>query len=264
MPPYTTSFLLSNLHCPSCVSHIKEALSRLDPQPVDVSPSLVTCLVTVLHEEALSVQDIQRALEQSGFDISDVTTDSKEKISMRKSHSAEDIGYLDRLIYRLGSDDDSAKSRARYTHLQNCEACRQAGDGLSDDGPSDSKKIPKPKITHNGLNILLEDTRANAMSKKDPFPLVVIDPAVDETVIWRASIAIGGMTCAACSGAITKELEKRDWIRAAVVNLISNSATVDFVGEDHKAEIAEIIEDIGYDATVDSVVNTAQIEQNGM
>jgi copper chaperone CopZ len=206
------------------------------------------------------VVDIQRALEQSGFDISDVTTDSKHPINARKSHSTEDIGYLDRLIYRLGSDDDSAKSkdRARYAHLQNCEACRNA----EGQHTADSKKVAKPKITHNGLNIQLQEPHSKVMAKKDTPALVVIDSGEDETV-WRASIAIGGMTCTACSGAITKELQKKAWIRSVVVNLISNSATVDFVGEDHKAEIAETIEDIGYDATVDSVVDIARTEQNG-
>jgi len=255
----TTTFLLSNLHCPSCVSHIKETLSRLDPPPVSVSPSHITCLVTIVHEEALSILDIQRSLEHAGFAISDVTTDSKQSIVPRRSHSTDDIGYLDRLIYRLGSDDDPAKSRnnAKYAHLhlQNCEACRQAG--------GQSSKGAKNEVPKNGSNVQRWETcssSSKAMAKKEP--LVVIDSTANETV-WRASIAIGGMTCAACSGAITKELEKRDWVRSVVVNLISNSATVDFVGEGHKTDIASIIEDIGYDATLDSVVDTARTEENG-
>jgi copper chaperone CopZ len=67
------------------------------------------------------------------------------------------------------------------------------------------------------------------------------------------------MTCAACVGAITEELKKKDWIRDVVVNLISNSATVDFVGEEHKNDLVESIEDIGYDAVIDSIVDEEKL-----
>jgi copper chaperone CopZ len=67
------------------------------------------------------------------------------------------------------------------------------------------------------------------------------------------------MTCAACVGAITEELKKKDWIRGVAVNLISNSATVDFVGEEHKNDLVESIEDIGYDAVIDSIVDEEKL-----
>lgn len=49
-------------------------------------------------------------------------------------------------------------------------------------------------------------------------PLVVVD-STDTQDIWRATLAVGGMTCAACVGAITEALEKKSWIRKVVVNL---------------------------------------------
>lgn len=71
--------------------------------------------------------------------------------------------------------------------------------------------------------------------------------------LWKASLAVGGMTCAKCAGAITDILQKKSWVRKVVVNLISNSATVEFVGKNHKDDIVESIEDAGYEAVLDSV-----------
>ena len=168
-----------------------------------------------------------------------------------KSHTAgdSDIGYLDRLIHRLGSDDESAKSKLAKRHLDNCEACR-----LEKQHIPDVKAESAPSAVEHG--------RTDVMAKQDNVPLVVVDSNQASEPIWRASLAIGGMTCAACSGAITSELQKKDWIQHAVVNLISNSATVDFLGEQHKNEIVEIIEDIGYDATTDSVVDCNKLQED--
>jgi Cu+-exporting ATPase len=50
--------------------------------------------------------------------------------------------------------------------------------------------------------------------------------------VWRASYAIGGMTCSSCVGNITKALEGHSWIRTVDVNLITNNATIVFEGKD--------------------------------
>ncbi|TVY13605.1 Copper-transporting ATPase HMA5, partial [Lachnellula arida] len=245
----TTSFLLSNLHCPSCVSHIKDTLSHLDPQPSSVSPSLVTSWVTVDHEISLPIRNIQNALEESGFEISDVATNTKQPTTFatRKAHKAgsSNIGYLDRLISRLGFDNEPAKAKVANRHLENCEACRLERD----------VKAAEPSAA--------ESERTSDTAKhEDNIPLVVVDSNNASKTTWRASIAIGGMTCAACSGAITSELKEKDWIQNAVVNLISNSATVDFLGEEHQSDIVESIEDIGYEATIDTVVDIKKLQDD--
>lgn len=71
---------------------------------------------------------------------------------------------------------------------------------------------------------------------------------------WRASYAITGMTCSSCVGTITKGLQEFDWITNVDVNLISNSATVVFVAKDKLPQIQETVEDLGYEATLNEVV----------
>lgn len=84
-----------------------------------------------------------------------------------------------------------------------------------------------------------------------------------ETEKWRASYAITGMTCSSCVGTITKGLQTVDWITNVDVNLISNSATVVFTGKDNLPRIQEIIEDLGYEATLSEVeeINLKAIER---
>lgn len=70
---------------------------------------------------------------------------------------------------------------------------------------------------------------------------------------WRASYAIEGMSCSSCVGKVTDTLNQHKWITKVDVNLIAASATVEFQGKDHLEEIANIIDDLGYTATLSDV-----------
>jgi Cu+-exporting ATPase len=239
------SVFLSNLHCASCVSYIHEVLSALYPSPISISPSLVSSCVTVQHNPDLYPKGIQRALQDAGFEVCGVTPEDTVGLAHPEYHGQ--IGYLDRLLDKYGSDISSSGSKPERPnrHLENCELCRFEAGG--------KKNIHADQSTSKTL----ANTRDKIMKgsfQKISTPLVVVD-SIEDQDLWRASLAVGGMTCAACVVALTHELEKKDWVRKVTVNLISNSATVDFQGEHHKDDVIESIEDIGYDATIDSVIN---------
>ena len=48
------------------------------------------------------------------------------------------------------------------------------------------------------------------------------------TTTERATIPVTGMTCAACSARIQRTLERAPGVASANVNLMTNSATVEF------------------------------------
>ncbi|KAF2400529.1 heavy metal translocatin [Trichodelitschia bisporula] len=79
--------------------------------------------------------------------------------------------------------------------------------------------------------------------------------APQESDMWKATYAIGGMTCSACVGNVTNSLSHHPFIEKIDINLISNSGTVIFRGKENASAITEAIEDAGYDATLDSIVN---------
>lgn len=238
----TTSVMLSNLHCSSCVTYIHEVLSTLQPKPISILPSLVSSWVTVEHNQDLDRREICRALEDAGFEVCGVTPD--DSVGMAHSEVQCRVGYLDRFLDKYGPEMSKNEriSQRPSRHLENCELCRLEHSGEYD--PHDYHSSKTSPVQHPRA---MED-------QKEPAPLVVID-SNEPQGLWRASLAIGGMTCAACVVTITEELEKKDWVKKVTVNLISNSATVDFCGEEHKDDIVESIEDIGYDATLDSVVD---------
>lgn len=176
----------------------------------------------------------------------------------------------------------SHADRLVQAHLSNCEQCRQ----LRDDGKPTPSTTHHQTIDEHSSDIADEATlheedigssrgstdtnntrvrkTSNAGSSKTalnspsmaskPFVMVEDEDAPANRPIWRANLAIGGMTCAVCVNAIIDGLKSREWIIKTTVNLISNSATVEFDDKSKEAEIVEAIEDLGYDATIDTVV----------
>jgi heavy metal translocating P-type ATPase len=80
--------------------------------------------------------------------------------------------------------------------------------------------------------------------------------------IWKASLAIGGMTCSACIGSITTALTALPFVTNVDVNLISNSAEVVFEGKSHLSEIQTAVEDVGYEVTVNEVIEVGKHDQH--
>jgi Cu+-exporting ATPase len=268
MASVTTSFLLSNIHCPSCVSHIEDALYALSPRPQSVSPSIVSSWVTVRHMPELSVSALRKALEAAGFDISDVASDvtlyDNEDATPTPRRADDSDGLLDQIVASWKSRSSAGLSREfeekkRRRHVKNCDMCRVEEERSHDgphlvDGSEGNGHVPNGKAK----GISPEVTRVPSSSERT---VVVIDsPDSAENDSWTASLAIGGMTCASCANNITKELEKQDWVQKVVVNLIANSAMVEFTDRKHLVEIAELIEDIGYEATLDSVVEKKPVQ----
>jgi len=95
-----TSFLVVNLHCPSCVSHIEDALYSLSPRPTSISPSIVSHWVTVQHSSKLPAAAIYDALEEIGFEVSDVTPNRSSSPSSPKRMGSNVVseGYIDRVM----------------------------------------------------------------------------------------------------------------------------------------------------------------------
>lgn len=259
-----TSFLLSNLHCPSCVANIENALFALSPRPLNVSPSIVTSWVTVTHPTDLDICSIQHALTEAGFEICSVTENGIARdVSTSEGSAFGDVhGTLDSILEHsewFGGPRHSGRSedleRLKTRHIQDCELCRTEGyqstrpSGKSTDTPS-HQPLLRPD-TH--VDAMDSQQQLSSTSSQNPF--VVIDGGKEED-IWRASIAIGGMTCASCSNTITTELEKKSWVKNVNVNLISNSASVDVVGKAHIDEVITTIEDLGYEALLNSVADT--------
>ncbi|KAK5662043.1 hypothetical protein OQA88_10156 [Cercophora sp. LCS_1] len=263
----TTSFLLANLHCPTCVSTIKAVLQESCAGQVKwVSPNVVTSVVTVEHDPAASLTRMRAALEDSGFEISGITSTLGEIPGLepefngsRATHGESSNQGMARpgvsrwiTASRLSPLSRHSQSRTVDAHLINCEACRTGNTGpkLNEKDNAEPTAVHHTPITQDGTC----NRSATKLSSKD---FIVIESDVDSSSqpLWRASLAIGGMTCAACVNTITDKLEKEDWISDVTVNLIGHSATVDLKDKEKVNKLIELIEEVGYEVSLDTVVD---------
>ncbi|KAM0276499.1 hypothetical protein ACHAQH_006688 [Verticillium albo-atrum] len=267
----TTSFLLGNLHCPSCVSSIQEALGdACGGDIVWVSPNVVTSVVTVEHRDtgpavADAIATMAKSLEYAGFEVCSVTTTSAaadnldlDSLAVQSTHDANEsgersgAGALGRLLTapRLRQ----SLSKRHQTHLANCEECR----------------LSRPQTPRSGTQTpLLASARAR-LERSGTSDLATLSTLESITAVessssltaaghaWRATYSIGGMTCTSCVRSIEDELKRRPDVAKVAVNLVSNSASVD-VTEKYEAEaLVQVIEDIGYDVSLEDVVSIEQ------
>ena len=263
---WTTTLLVKNIHCPSCVSYAEDVLRPLpDIQKVDISMIDHTIRVQHIARKELA-QDITQELCEAAFEIEHVSTrDTAGHVHYRydlpeTSHRGSSQG---------GWPWSKSMSKAERKHIENCNACkskvaltrpskrssrpRQWGlasrmMGTSPSKPTDLEKAEAKSSVSDGSD---QDEKKSSSSvvKEDVTGQYDADAEVQQT--WTTTIAIEGMTCAACIGTITKMLEPIDYVHSVNVNLLANNAIVQFSGPRSNVDIIkEAIEDAGYDATV--------------
>ncbi|KAI1741425.1 heavy metal translocating P-type ATPase [Xylaria scruposa] len=195
-------------------------------------------------------------LEEAGFEVSSVSSENggnrldnsargDAQLSTGFDGAGDYFSRFKRLTYPQKAIAEKVRVRA---HLNNCEQCRTDG---AKENPAETGMLDKTRQLSDssaGKNNLAQATVTSTHSS------TTIGNGISVPISWRASLAISGMTCAACSNGITSELEKKDWILKAVVNLVTNSAIVEYIGDKEDiTKIVEIIEDLGYDAHTDQV-----------
>lgn len=264
----TTSFIVSNMHCPTCVSAIKHDINENFPGSIRwVSPNIVTSVVTVEHDPAVVPKRMAEVLEEAGYEVSGISSTAAGS----DGGLASPIDPAAQCCTDDGAGEarpnpssalsnwlsgDRSRSEAARVHLLNCEQCRnsQAASPTREPAHDQTNGTDPLSASSSGSRRPSPEQRPAPQTKSGPMSFVTVES--DESSSpesWRATLAVGGMTCASCVNTIKDALEKKDWTTAVSVNLVSNSATVDFFGKEHADDIVESIEDIGYDAALDKV-----------
>ncbi|CAG7990750.1 unnamed protein product [Penicillium salamii] len=213
-----TTFLVDNLHCPSCVTTVQETLGALRPAPFSVSTSIVLHEIKVSHPITLSATRIARALEDAGFELDSISP------STSPDGDPEAEQYTPRSKFRDTRDASYIHSQSEK-HIRQCEAC--------------SKQLV-PSSTEKELQIL---TSSETMTS-------VMDDRITGSK-YRVSLAISGMSCSSCVGKITTALQgDRPWILSLDVNLLTSSAVVVLLDRAHVDEVVDTIRESGYSVEV--------------
>ncbi|PKY08537.1 putative copper resistance-associated P-type ATPase [Aspergillus campestris IBT 28561] len=74
-----------------------------------------------------------------------------------------------------------------------------------------------------------------------------------------AELAINGMTCGSCVGAVTRGLQELPFVTDVSINLLTHGGRVEFNGRENLDAVTEKVEDLGYDVSVNSVSPTAAV-----
>ncbi|KKY26166.1 putative copper-transporting p-type atpase [Diplodia seriata] len=257
-----TTVFISNLHCPSCVTSIQEALHTLDPAPDSISHSIVSHSVTLCHDPSLAVDRISDALELAGFEVHSIFRDSHPVHASDPSpadlddHDAEWEKSLDQAVRRWSQWRNSSKvpdMTKRQRHIQQCAQCAAECDPSKKHAAGSVHELDALRLVDSEKTFDAEkhsiDSGLSGRFSLDSVVSTTPRPAQ----LYHASIAITGMTCSACVGSITRVVEELPYVRSIAVSLLTHSASVELEGKDNVSSVVGAIEDAGFDASLDNI-----------
>ncbi|KAL8965678.1 MAG: hypothetical protein Q9197_006388, partial [Variospora fuerteventurae] len=254
---WKTTVLARNIHCASCTRYIEDILARFGPAVRDVNISILRQTVVVRHQSSLSHRDICYSLVHAAFDVSSAWTDDEygSKIEETNFDTREGAFGVARRWWKHSKDMEGSdgcfdlitlRTDHQTRHLQNCAACRQ------EDPVPEGCAIPR------GPSMKMHSTDAKPRSRQedsDGASQVVTGISSASTPAHRhvATLLISGMTCAACVSGVTTALEALDCVSKVGVNLMTNSATIEYAGTEENARlIVEAVDDAGFTASIET------------
>jgi Cu+-exporting ATPase len=237
----TTTALINNIHCASCLSYIQEVLTILQPAPLSTTANYISHEVTIIHFPELTANAISRALSNAAFEVQSVRTEDE---------FGNDIYMQDAVQAPQEWLEQAAQMLSEQTSTL---SCRQTTTSLGLPG-SAKHQLNEKHIEH---CITCQNSNKKSDSSGD---FVVVIPEVQK---FTASLSIAGMTCAACILSINEGVQELQFLEDVSVSLLTNSATVIFAGpKDNINDIVERIEDRGYGCHVESIIQIGELPKD--
>ncbi|KAK6457045.1 copper-transporting ATPase [Scheffersomyces xylosifermentans] len=228
-------FQVSGMTCGACTSAITGSISSIKGVE-DVSVSLLTEEAKITFDsEKVSTETLKEAIEDCGFDA-----------SLSKTTNIS-TGLLNTVVNIQGMTCGACSASITEAveaipGVENVSVSLVTESGLVKHSTSVSKERIKQAIEDCGFDAQIESSKPVSNKKGSH----AISQSVRET-----TFAITGMTCGACTGAITEALEKTPHVSKVSVSLITEEAMVTHYDTEITAsQIKEIIEDCGFDAEV--------------
>lgn len=266
-------FWVSNVHCASCVAYVTEVLSEI-PTVTDIDVSILTHEVHVTHGISAHPEDLVSTLIHAAFEVHHVTTyDGRGAIISEidtTSWNARGSMLFSTPRASVSSISSNLKEKLHATrdkrHIANCDACKKEEVERLETDTLHEKLSPKQE-NHDWSKVRVKSSPGYTVRYTPPSPARSKpheeSPPVESTNTpadaqasdeFTARVSIGGMSCAACVNSVTAAIEQLDCVREVTVNLLTNSATLLYMGPRENIDvITEQIEDIGFEAFLDDV-----------
>ncbi|KAF2720469.1 heavy metal translocatin [Polychaeton citri CBS 116435] len=259
----TTTLKVEGMTCGACTSAVESGLSGIDGVGT-VSVSLVMGRAVVTHDaDRIGAQAIRDVIEDRGFDAEVLSSDLPESL-LFDVEVADHAQETDAQI--LGSD---ISATTIHVGGMTCGACTSAVEGAFEDVPgvrsfSISLLSERAVVEHDAGIIspeqmaeIIEDTGFDAevietkqAEPMQPQPSRIRGASQGKTVV-TTTVAVEGMTCGACTSAVEGGFKDVPGMVQFNISLLAERAVIMHEpGKLTAAQIVEIIEDRGFDATV--------------
>ncbi|KAK3115387.1 Cu(2+)-transporting P-type ATPase [Teratosphaeriaceae sp. CCFEE 6253] len=257
----TTTLAVAGMTCGSCTSAVEAGLTGVDGVG-SVSVSLVMERAVVMHDaERISAQQLAEMVEDRGFDAEVLSSDAPvmDTVVLDEMEEVEDGEYL-----------LSTGLTATTLHVggMTCGACTSAVEGAFKDVPGiksfSISLLSERGVIEHDASIISPETLAETIEDTG-FDAEVLETKAVEPIASRprsrrkaersnfvtTTVAIGGMTCGACTSAVEGGFKDVEGLAQFHISLLAERAII--VHDPAKlstAQIIEIIEDRGFDATL--------------
>ncbi|RPA72559.1 heavy metal translocatin [Ascobolus immersus RN42] len=236
----TTTIAVEGMTCGACTSAIESAFTNCEGVG-SFTVSLITERAVALHDpNTISAEKIAEMIEDRGFDAKIISTDLPKPA--KKSTKKNDAPAQTTTTIAVGG--------------MTCGACTSAIEGAFK-GVQGVESFSVSLVTERA--VIVHDATLTSDACADMIEDAGFDARIisSETkggsgpVVAKTAVQVGGMTCGACTSAIEGAFKGKKGVLEFSVSLVTERAVVlhdpAVISAD---EIAEVIEDAGFDARV--------------
>lgn len=274
----TTTILVNNIHCASCVSYIQDVFASFGPAVQRVEVSVLSHEVRISHESSLSASEICHALLGAAFEVCSATTVDAAGAKIHESSFTKDgDGWLERALNRLTSDSETplfsqfkclqfSDKNLQRSHLATCAACREENFPEKDLSLSSTKSITKSlgMDTYNRMQggkmhrIAARQCKSDQAelclpSNYDGSFLIEVSHGSEQSLSYQHDLIlhIDGMSCEGDRLLLTHALENLPSVQSVNVCLETSQVTLKCVGyKELPDEIVEFVGETGFEASI--------------
>ena len=249
-PMATTTVKVDGMTCGACTSAVEGAFKNVEGAG-NVSVSLMMGRAVVHHDPtSLSPEQVAQTIEDSGFDAAVLSTDTPSA-RQAKGHS----------------DGPFFSTTTLAVEGMTCGACTSAIEGGLNENPgvnsvNVSLLSERVVVEHDGANISSEQI-AEAIEDRG-FGATVLDTSApangsrssqenedQRTRLSATTVAIGGMTCGACTSSVQRAFKDLEGLVQFNISLLAERAIIVHDNEILSTEkITGLVEDAGFDASI--------------
>ncbi|CAJ0552885.1 Ff.00g009630.m01.CDS01 [Fusarium sp. VM40] len=257
----TTTLRVDGMTCGACTSAVEAGFKGVDGVG-NVSVSLVMERAVIMHNpQVISADEVKEIIEDRGFDAEVLTTDLPSPVGKR---------FADR---NLHEEDDFITTTIAIEGMT-CGACTSAIEGGFQDVPGvktfSISLLSERAVIEHDPDLLTAEQIAEIIDDRG-FEATIIDSgkvATDRSGkdsenmsnIAITTVAIEGMTCGACTSAVEGGFKGVNGVLKFNISLLAERAVITHdVTKLLPNQIAEIIDDRGFDAQVLSTVPTSDL-----